>query len=93
MGIVTYDEFVAWCKHWGYTIEEGYKAMCFTANIIGQYFGNYIDYENKNINDYSSEAFKEFFKKEKHNAILLSSLYGELERMVFDMLEEHEKKE
>ena len=85
--VVSYDEFVAWCKHWNYSTDEGYKAMCFTANIIGQYYGNCIDEENKT----HSDAFKKFIKKEKDDAMLLLSLYGKLDRLVFDMLEEHEK--
>lgn len=85
--VVSHDEFVAWCKHWNYTTEEGYRAMCFTANIIGQYYGNCIDEEKKS----HSDAFKKFIKKEKDDAMLLLSLYGKLDRLVFEMLEEHEK--
>lgn len=85
--VISYNEFVSWCKHWNYTTEEGYKAMCFTANIIGQYYGNCIDEEKKS----HSDAFKKFIKKEKDDAMLLLSLYGKLDGLVFDMLEEHEK--
>lgn len=93
MSIVSYDEFVAWCKYWDYTIEEGFKAMCFTANIVDQYFGNCFDYEKKVLHDGCSDAFKKIVKKEKDDAILLLSLYNNLERTVYNMLEEHDKKE
>lgn len=93
MGIITYDEFVDWCKYWNYTIDEGFRAMCFTANIVGQHFGNCFDYEKKVLHDGCSDAFKKIVKKEKDDAILLLSLYNNLERMVYNMLEEHDKKE
>lgn len=92
MPIVSYDEFVAWCKYWDYTIEEGFRAMCFSANIVGQHFGNCFDYEKKVLHDGCSDALKKIVKKEKDDAILLLSLYNNLERTVYNMLEEHENR-
>lgn len=92
---VTYEQFMAWCKHWGYTEEEGYKAMCFTSNIIGQYFGNCANYVKHVNNDEShsySKAFKEHVEKKKNDANHLYLLYETLNTAVFDMLEEHEKR-
>lgn len=91
MGNMTYEQFVYWCEYWHYTIEEGYRAMCFTANIIGQHFGNRVDYANKISNDdNSSDAFKTLVETLKDDAMLLSILYGKLDSMVFEMLEKHE---
>lgn len=91
---ITYEQFEFWCKHWNMTTEEGFKAMCFTANIIGQNFGNCVDYAHKVSDDDShSDAFKKVAKKFKDDAIILSTLYGRLDNMVYDMLEKHDKEE
>lgn len=93
MGAITYEQFENWCKHWGYTIEEGFKAMCFTANIVGQYYGNCNDYTKEVTNSHHSEAFKRLVSTIRQDAILLSMLYNKLESEVFNMLEKHEEKE
>lgn len=49
MANITYEQFEYWCKHWNMTIEEGYRAMCFTANIIGANLSNRYNYANKNF--------------------------------------------
>lgn len=87
MGNITYEQFVNWCKHWNYTIDEGYKAMCFVANIIGQHCGNCVDYANGN----HSNTFKSIVETKKENAIQLLLLYGRLDSSVFEMLEKHDK--
>lgn len=87
MGNITYEQFVAWCNHWGFSVEEGFKAMCFTANIVGQQYGNCIDYSKKD----HSEPFMKLVEKGKNDATLLLVLYNELETQVFNMLEKHEK--
>ena len=89
MGTITYEQFVAWCKHWNYTIEEGFKAMCFSANIVGQYFGNCNDYAKEAINNHHSDVFKGIVTKNLKDATLLSDLYNRLESEVFNMLEKH----
>lgn len=91
MGNITYEQFVAWCKHWNYTVEEGFRAMCFSANIVGQYFGNCNDYAKEVANNHYSDAFKRIVEENKENAILLSTLYNRLESEVFNMLEKHDK--
>ena len=91
MGTITYEQFEAWCKHWNYTIEEGFRAMCFTANIVGQYFGNCNDYAKETANSSHSDAFIKIVATNKENAILLSTLYNRLESEVFMMLEKHDK--
>lgn len=90
MGNITYEQFVAWCKHWNYTVEEGFKAMCFSANIVGQYFGNCHEYAEKISNSNHSDSFKHIVAKNKEEAILLSNFYNRLESEVFNMLEKHE---
>lgn len=87
MGTITYEQFVEWCNRWGYSIEEGFKAMCFTANIVDQKCRNCIDYA---IEEHS-EAFKQFAEKERDDAVLLLKIYSQLEIQVFNMLEMHEK--
>lgn len=91
MGNITYEQFVAWCKHWNYTVEEGFRAMCFSANIVGQYFGNCNDYAKEVSNKHHSDAFKRIVEENKENAILLSTLYNRLESEVFNMLEKHDE--
>lgn len=66
MRSITYEQFADWCKRWNYTINEGYKAMCFTSNIIGQYYGNCVDYEKEiSHKDYPSTEFKKFVEAKK----------------------------
>ena len=43
MNNITYEQFEGWCKHWNYTTDEGFRAMCFVANIIGQNYGNCLE--------------------------------------------------
>lgn len=93
MGNITYEQFVLWCKHWDMTIDEGFRAMCFTANIIGQNFANCIEYTNKVSNDTNhSDAFKSLVEKLKNDALILSTLYSSLNTSVFKMLEENDTK-
>ena len=89
MGNMTYEQFEFWCKHWNMTVEEGYKAMCFTWNIINQNFVNRLEYANKVSNGNYSEAFKEIVDKSKEDATILKIFYGNLDTEVFNMLEEH----
>lgn len=89
---ITYEQFESWCKYWNMTTDEGHRAMCFTANIIGQNVANRFDYANKISNDDNhSDAFKNLVKKFKDDAMILSSLYGNLDSAVFEMLEKHDK--
>ena len=89
---MTYEQFEFWCKHWNMTIEEGYKAMCFTSNIIGQNLSNHYDYANQIANDDNhTYAFKKLVGTIKDDAILLSNFYGNLKSMVFDMLKKHDE--
>jgi len=92
MGAITYEQFIAWCKHWNYTVEEGFKAMCFSANIVGQYFGNCNDYATEVTNSNHSDAFKRLVSTFREDAVLLSTLYNKLESEVFTMLEKNEGK-
>lgn len=89
---ISYEQFEAWCKHWNYTIEEGFRAMCFTSNVIGQYYGNYVDYA-KGItnNDNYSDAFKSLIETKKEDMVRLVIIYEELNKTIFEMLERHEK--
>ena len=85
---ITHEQFEYWCQYWGYTTEEGYKAMCFVANIIGQQYGNCIDKEKEiHNNPYSSEAFKGIVDVLMGEARILFTLYGKLDNAVFTMLE------
>ena len=88
---ITHEQFEHWCKYWGYTTEEGFMAMCFVANIVGQNLGNHVDYTTKVENDpYRSEAFKNLVKSIKKDAIMLSTLYNNLESAIYNMLETHD---
>lgn len=91
MGNVTYEQFEFWCKHWNMTIDEGYRAMCFTWNIINQNFTNHFEYVNKVCNDNHSDAFKKIVEKSKEDATILKVFYGSLESEVFNMLEKHDE--
>lgn len=90
---ITYEQFEYWCKKWNYTIDEGYRAMCFVTNIIQQNLGNYTDYANKVCNDNNnhSNLFKNHVRKRQEDVIRLSILYGELNNNVFDMLKKHDE--
>ena len=94
MSGITYEQFMNWCKHWNYTTEEGFRAMCFVANIVNQNFSNYSDYcavvEN---NEQRSEAFKKLVTGQKDSALILSTLYNQLENNVYLMLEQHDSEE
>ena len=89
---ITYEQFEFWCKHWNMTIEEGYRAICFTSNIVNQNFANHSDYADKVSNDNHSDIFKKIVDKSKEDAIILKLFYDNLESEVFNMLEKHDKK-
>jgi hypothetical protein len=91
MSDLTYDQFEYWCKYWGFTINEGYKAMCFVANIVGQNLNNAHEKQVKADNDpYKSNASKKLTKQWHIEAIDLSMLYGKLDSHIYSMLEKHE---
>lgn len=87
----TYEQFEFWCKHWNMTIEEGYRAMCFTWNIVHQNFVNCFEYANKVSNDNHSDTFKKLVEKTKEDATILKVFYDSLESEVFNMLDKHDK--
>ena len=94
MDNMTYEQFEFWCKHWNMTIEEGYRAMCFTWNIVNQNFVNRFEYANKVSEDNRhSDAFKNIVKKSKEDAAILRVFYSSLESEVFNMLEKHDKEQ
>lgn len=94
MDNMTYEQFEFWCKHWNMTIEEGYRAMCFTWNIVNQNFVNRFEYANKVSEDNRhSDAFKNIVKKSKEDATILKVFYGSLESEVFKMLKKHDKEQ
>lgn len=86
---ITYEQFESWCKYWNMTIEEGYKAMCFTSNIIHQNATNY----NKYANEVHSDEFKPFVETYKDNAMKLSNHYDDLNTKVYTMLEKHDEEQ
>jgi hypothetical protein len=92
MNNITYEQFEGWCKHWNYTTDEGFRAMCFVANIIGQNYGNCLD-DAKKVADSNnhSDAFKKIVETRKDNAVTLLDYYGRLESSIFDMLEKHDE--
>lgn len=89
MGKFTYEQFVKWCEHWDMTVEEGYRAMCFTANIIGQNFDNSLEcLERIENNPYgASENVKKRIKTRFENSQKLVQLFLRLDEEVFDVLE------
>ena len=90
MSNITYEQFAKWCEHWGYTVDDGYKAMCFVSNIIGQNSHNKTVYMNNCEERGSSESFLSVAKGFRDNAISLSSYYSGLNHEVFLMLKEHD---
>lgn len=89
---ITYEQFKGWCEHWNYTIEEGFTAMCFVANILGQNAANHLEYSKTVETDSGiSEAFKDIVKSWEADAIELSSSYNKLENGIYRMLEEDSK--
>lgn len=91
MGNMTYEQFAAWCEHWGYTVDEGYKAMCFVHNILGQHFNNKTEYVCKCEERGYSEALLSLAKASKDKAISLYSSFCDFDNAVFSMLEKHDK--
>ena len=92
MSNVTYEQFVAQCGHWNYTTNEGFKAMCFASNILGQYCGNCRNYLKEISNsEKHSDVFKKLAEMKNEDAIRLLFLYNELHNDIFKMLEDHEK--
>ena len=89
---ITYEQFVSLCKYWSYTVEDGYKAMCFVVNILGQHYGNYVDYAKEiSHDDKHSDVFKRLVEKSRDDAMLLYTLYCQLNNAVFNMLEKHDE--
>ena len=92
MSNMTYEQFEFWCKHWNMTIEEGYRAMCFTWNIINQNLTNCFEYVNKISEENNrSDAFKKIVEKSKEDATILKVFYDSLESEIFNMLEKHDE--
>ena len=90
---ITYEQFEFWCKHWGMTTEEGFRAMCLAANIVDQNFVNHFEYAIKISNENHSDDFKGIVTKSERNAAALKVFYSSLEREVFNMLEKHNKEQ
>ena len=94
MGDMTYEQFKSWCEHWNYTVDDGFKAMCFVANVLGQNFSNHADAVAKAENDpYHSDAFLSMVKSFRDDAFTLSNLYNKLESNIYVMLEKHDGQE
>lgn len=93
MGNMTYEQFEHWCKYWNLTIEEGYKAICFTANLIGQNLDNWKTYADDVYNENHTDAFKDLIKKIKDDAIILLVLFNKFESNMFSMLDKHDKEQ
>lgn len=91
MGQITYEQFLDWCKYWGYTIEEGFTAMCFAGNIIEQYCGNCVDYARETNHSNHSDAFKRLAEENKKDSMYLALFYNRLNSAIHNMLEEHDK--
>jgi hypothetical protein len=84
----TYEQFERQCNRWNMTVEEGYRAMCFTANILGENIDNCLRYNQRvenNPNNSSAVKNMAFAKLEK--AQKLMELYLRLDEEVFDVLE------
>ena len=93
MGNMTYEQFEYWCKCWNLTIEEGYAAICFTANLIGQNLDNRKTYTDDVYNGNHTDAFKDLVKKFKDDAITLLVLFNNFEINIFSMLNKHDKEQ
>lgn len=90
MGKFTYEQFARQCERWNMTIEEGYRAMCFTFNIIGEHVDNCMKLHNMVVNTpYNSEVIKAMAENQLSNAQNLLGLYLELDQEVFDVLESY----
>lgn len=88
MGKFTYEQFEKECKRWDITVEEGYKAMCFTANILGEHFDNCLKYNQRIDRDpYNSSAVKNIAFAKLENAQKLMELYRLLDAEIYDVLE------
>lgn len=84
----TYEQFARQCERWNMTVEEGYKAMCFTANILGENIDNCLRYHQRVVNNpYNSEVIKKMTETKLENAQKLMGLYMSLDEEVFDVLE------
>ena len=90
MGKFTYEQFARQCERWNMTIEEGYRAMCFTSNILGENIDNCMKLRHLVVNDpYNSETIKAMAETQLNNAQNLLGLYMELDKEVFDVLESY----
>lgn len=84
----TYEQFEKRCEDWDMTVEEGYRAMCFTANILGENIDNCLKYNQKvENNPYNSDAVKKIAKTKLENSQKLIELYLRLDEEIFDVLE------
>ena len=84
----TYEQFARQCERWNMTVEEGYKAMCFTANILGENIDNCLRCHRRVMNNpYNSEVVKKLTETKLENAQKLMELYMKLDEEVFDVLE------
>lgn len=88
MGKFTYEQFEKECKRWDITVEEGYRAMCFTASILGENIDNCLRYNQRvENNPYNSSAVKNMAFSKLENAQKLMELYLRLDEEVYDVLE------
>lgn len=87
---ITYEQFKRICEKWNLSTNEGFKAMCFTFNVLNQNLENTCVYvDNILKNDNHSDGFKTLAKKWKENAIRLSVEYSSVENNIYEMLEKH----
>lgn len=88
MGKFTYEQFEKECKRWDMTVEEGYRAMCFTACILGENIDNCLRYSQRvENNPYNSDVVKKMAETKLENAQKLVQLYLRLDEEIFDVLE------
>lgn len=71
---ITHKQFTDWCAYWGYTEEEGFKAICAAAQLLGFYLSNAKDKE--------MEIHSELYKRH------LQVVFNDMSDGIFNMLDE-----
>jgi len=84
----TYKQFEKECNRWDMTVEEGYKAMCFTASILGENIDNCLKYHQQvENNPYNSSVVKNMAFSRLEKAQKLMELYLRFDEEVYNVLE------
>lgn len=80
---ITYKQFTDWCVYWGYTEEEGFKAICAASQLLGFHLSNAKDKEMET----HSELYKRHLQNVIENRAICYIVFNDMSDGIFNMLD------